>query len=62
MALTYVTTKRLFMTMFEDIIYIFRFFIIVAASLVTLTYTAAYLDGYFHEKAVHAKDHQLMVQ
>jgi|14BtaG_2_1085337.scaffolds.fasta_scaffold27463_2 hypothetical protein len=50
------------MTMFEDIIYIFRFFIIVAASLVTLTYTAAYLDGYFHEKAVHAKDHQLMVQ
>jgi len=50
------------MTMFEDIIYIFRFFIIVAASLVTLTYTAAYLDSYFHEKAVHAKDHQLMVK
>ncbi len=50
------------MTMFEDIIYIFRFFIIAAASLVALTYTVAYLDIYFYEQAVHAKAQQHVVQ
>ncbi len=43
------------MTMFEDIIYVFRLFIIVSAAMIAITYTAAYLDGYFHAKAVHAK-------
>jgi len=43
------------MTLFEDIIYIFRMFIIIVAAMLALTYTAAYLDGYFHDKAVHAK-------
>lgn len=44
------------MTLFEDIIYIFRAFIMIAATMLALTYTAAYADGYFHEKAVHAKE------
>lgn len=43
------------MTMFEDIIYVFRMFIIIVAAMAALTYGAAYLDGYFHDKAVHAK-------
>ena len=43
------------MTLFEDIIYIFRAFILITAVMLALTYTAAYLDGYFHAKAVHAK-------
>ena len=42
--------------MFEDIIYVFRMFIIIVAGMLVITYTAAYLDGYFHEKAVHAKE------
>ena len=44
------------MTLFEDIIYVFRMFIIIAATMLALTYTAAYADGYFHAKAVHAKE------
>jgi len=44
------------MTMFEDIIYVFRAFIIIAAAMFVLTYAAAYTDGYFHAKAVHAKE------
>jgi hypothetical protein len=43
------------MTLFEDIIYIFRMFIIIVAGMLAITYTAAYLDGYFHAKAIHAK-------
>jgi hypothetical protein len=50
------------MTMFEDIIYVFRLFIIVSAAMIAITYTAAYLDGYFHAKAVHAKAKQYGVQ
>ena len=43
------------MTMFEDIIFIFRMFIIIVAAMFALTYTAAYLDSCFHAKVIHAK-------
>lgn len=44
------------MTLFEDIIYVFRMFVIIVAGILVVTYAAAYTDGYFHDKAVHAKE------
>ena len=56
MALKLAFSDRGNMTLFEDIIYIFRTFIIIVAGMLVITYAAAYLDGYFHAKAVHAKE------
>ena len=40
------------MTMFEDIIYIFRAFVILVCGILVLTYGCAYIDGELYKRSI----------
>ena len=43
------------MTMFEDIIYIFRAFVILVCGILVLTYGCAYIDGELYKRSIEEK-------
>ena len=43
------------MTLFEDIIYVFRAFIIIAGSILILSYGCAYIDGELYKRSIEEK-------
>jgi len=43
------------MTLFEDIIYVFRAFVIISVSILILSYGCAYIDGELYKRSIEEK-------